>query len=146
VLAVRGTIAHNSHTIPARFMSIFQKLFGGSSKQSSGSGQWDAVLAKTDLLMARDEIASMHRMLNAQGEKEGGAYYFKNDYVAAWEAFRDAPTVNTARALLDVAPLATVFRDVLSRHRLPYDWPHSERARLVDSTILNNATLFCVTR
>ena len=54
-------------------MSIFQKLFGGSSKKSSGSSQWDSVLAKADLALARDEIASMHSMVNAQAEKEGGA-------------------------------------------------------------------------
>jgi hypothetical protein len=87
-------------------MSIFQKLFGGWSKNTPGSktGQWDAVLAKCDLLMARDEIASMHRMMNAQGEKEGGAYYFRNEYAAAWAAFRDKPTIDTARILLNVAP------------------------------------------
>ena len=79
-------------------MSIFQKLFGGKA------GKWDAVLGKCDLIMARDEIADMHRMPNKQGQKEGGAYYFKSDYVAAWQMFRDNPTIDTARALLDVAP------------------------------------------
>ena len=87
-------------------MSIFQRLFGSASTKAAGSklGQWDAVLTKCDLLMARDEIADMHRMLNAQGENEGGSYYFKNEYAAAWEAFRDSPNVDTARVLLAVAP------------------------------------------
>jgi hypothetical protein len=67
------------------------------------------LLAKCDLLMARDEIADMHRMQNAQGENEGGAYYFKVEYVAAWEAFRDSPTIDTARLLLDVAPLYNII-------------------------------------
>jgi hypothetical protein len=87
-------------------MGIFQKLFGDSSKIAPGTkaGQWDAVLEKSDLLMTRDEIAGMHRMWNTQGEKEGGAFHFKKEYVAAWGAFRDRPTVDTARMLLDVAP------------------------------------------
>ena len=40
------------------------------------------MLSKCGLLMTRSEIADMHRMLNAQGEKEGGANYFKNEYAA----------------------------------------------------------------
>ena len=96
-------------------MSIFQKLFGGSSKKSSGSSQWHSVLAKADLALARDEIASMHSMVNAQAEKEGGAYYFKNEYVAAWEAFRDSPTIDTARVLLNVAPSLSQYFEMCSR-------------------------------
>ena len=64
----------------------------------------DAVLKKSDLVMARDEIADMHRKLNTQGAKEGGEYIFKVDYVAAWQAFRDGPSIDTAQALLDNAP------------------------------------------
>ena len=95
-------------------MSIFQKLFRGPSKKPSGSGRWDSLLARADLLMARDEIASMHRMLNAQAEKEDGAYYFKNEYVAAWETFRDRLTINTARVLLDVAPQLSQYFEMCS--------------------------------
>jgi len=56
----------------------------------------------------------MHRMLNAQGEKEGGAYCFKNEYVAAWEAFRDRPTIDAARMLLDVAPQLLQYFEMCS--------------------------------
>jgi hypothetical protein len=62
------------------------------------------VLNKSDLLMARDEIADMHRMLNEQAAKEGGEYIFKVEYVSAWQTFRDSPSIDTARRLLDVAP------------------------------------------
>ena len=76
-------------------MSIFQKLFGS---------QPDAVLKKSDLVMARDEIADMHKKLNEQAAKEGGEYIFKVEYVSAWQTFRDAPSIDTAHHLLDVAP------------------------------------------
>jgi hypothetical protein len=97
-------------------MGILRKLFGDSSKKGPGSkvGQRDAILGRCDLLMARDEIADMHRILNAQGEMEGGAYYFKIEYVAAWEAFRDKPTVDTARVLLDVAPYLLRYFEMCS--------------------------------
>src|SRR5258708_342135 len=97
-------------------MSLFQRLFGGSSKMAPGSkaGQWDKVLGKCDLLMTRDEITVMHRMLNAEAEKEGGAYHFKNDYVAAWESFRNRPTIDSARLLLDVAPQLLQYFEMCS--------------------------------
>lgn len=55
-------------------MSIFQKLFGR---------QTDAVLKKSDLVMARDEIADMHKKLNEQAAKERGEHIFKVEYVSA---------------------------------------------------------------
>ena len=69
----------------------------------------EAVLRKCDFVMARDEIAEMHRRLNEQGQREGGTYCFKNDYVAAWYAFRDNPNIQTARAFLEVAPPILVY-------------------------------------
>jgi hypothetical protein len=47
----------------------------------------DAVLSKCDLSMARDEIIDFHKIINQQGEAEAGAYYFRKEYVKAWEAF-----------------------------------------------------------
>jgi hypothetical protein len=86
-------------------MSILRKLFGSRTK-------YETTLNKSDLLMARDEIADFHKTLNAQAEAEGGAYYFKNEYVATWEAFRDNPNIENARALLEVAPeLLRYFED-----------------------------------
>jgi len=64
----------------------------------------DAILSKSDLPMVRDEILNLHRMFNEQAAKDGGKMAFKTEYVDAWYAFRDGPTVNTARALLDNAP------------------------------------------
>jgi hypothetical protein len=66
--------------------------------------QWDAVLNNCDLLMARQEIAQMHRNLNAEAQRKGGHYMFPQEYVAAWEAFREEPSIHTARVLLQVAP------------------------------------------
>jgi hypothetical protein len=67
----------------------------------------DAMLKKSDLLMARDWIANMHNAGNAEAEKQGGQYYWAPEYVVAWEAFRDHPSVETARRLLKVAPHLT---------------------------------------
>jgi hypothetical protein len=78
-------------------MSLFQRLFGRKP-------QFDDVLNRCDLKMARDEIVNFHNIVNAQGEAEGGAYLFSKEYVAAWEAFRDSPNTENARTLLDVAP------------------------------------------
>lgn len=55
--------------------------------------------------MARREILEFHRIVQSEGEGQGGAIVFKVEYVRAWEAFRDGPTISTASALLDVAPL-----------------------------------------
>lgn len=97
-------------------MSIFHKLFGDSSKipPASKSGQWDAMLAKCDLLMARDEIMDWHKMMNEQAEKKGETCYFKNEYVAAWEPFRNRPTIDTARMLLNVAPWLLQYFEICS--------------------------------
>lgn len=78
-------------------MPWYHKIFGGKSK-------YDAVLNQCDLAMARDEIIDFHKIVNAQGEAEGGAYVFPQNYVAAWEHFRDSPTVDNARMLLEAAP------------------------------------------
>lgn len=83
-------------------MSIFERLFGPSSHDRVADSE--AVLGACDLSMTRDEIADMHRMTNAQAEREGGAFYYGPEYLAAWETFRDDPTVENARALIRVAP------------------------------------------
>ena len=87
-------------------MSIFQKLFGGTSKS-----KYDAVLNVCDLAMVRDEIIDFHKMVNAQAEAEGGKYLFQADYVAAWENFRDNPNTESARRLLNVAPTLSRYSE-----------------------------------
>ena len=91
-------------TLETNSMNIFQKLFRGGPKNAAE--RWDVVLLKCDLLMARDKIANMHEMANSQAEKEHGEYYFAKEYVAAWEAFRENPTIDTARTLLDAGERA----------------------------------------
>ncbi len=54
--------------------------------------------------MARDEIATLHRRLNEEAKQKGGEYMFTKEYVVAWDAFCDNPRIETARALLSVAP------------------------------------------
>lgn len=112
-------------------MSIFQKLFGDSSKKTHGTkaGQWDAVLDKCDLLMARDEIADWHKMLNSQAEKKGEACYFKKEYAAAWASFRDRPTIDTARMLLDVAPPLLKYFEMCSPGSSFYSTNHFLKER-----------------
>jgi len=51
-----------------------------------------------------DEIAYMHRQANQQATSDGGAYYYKQEYVDAWEAFRDNPNIENARILIRVMP------------------------------------------
>jgi hypothetical protein len=72
------------------------------------------VLAKSDLLMARDEILDMHRMANKEAAREGGEYVYKVEYVAAWQAFRNNPTVDTARAFLEIAPSMIEYFEMCS--------------------------------
>jgi hypothetical protein len=62
------------------------------------------MLANSDLMRVRDDMAYFHRMANAKAEREGGSAYFKTEYVMAWTAFRDDPNTQTASALLNVAP------------------------------------------
>jgi hypothetical protein len=64
----------------------------------------EEVLAKCDLAMVRDEIIDVHRMMNAEAAKNGEEAIFRNEYAAAWCAFRDRPTIATAQALLTFAP------------------------------------------
>ena len=63
-----------------------------------------AILSKSDLLFARDEIVDMHKMMSIQAEKAGGEYIFKTEYVTALRAFQQDPKNETAQALLDEAP------------------------------------------
>lgn len=95
-------------------MGILGKLFGSASKNASGPAQWDAVISKCDLAMARDEIADMHRMLNAEAQKKGGKYCFKTEYATAWNTFRDNPTAASARILLSVAPQLLQYFEMCS--------------------------------
>jgi len=79
-------------------MSIFKKLFGSKSKHY-------VVPANCDLVMVRDEIADMHKLMNSEAEKEGGSYVFEEKYVSAWEAFCANPTLDNAETLLEIAPM-----------------------------------------
>ncbi len=67
------------------------------------------MLNKCDLLMVRAEIAKLHRTLNSQAQSQGGAFFFSNEYVVAWKRFRDMPNIETAQALLNVAPQLLSF-------------------------------------
>lgn len=111
--AATWSLRRSAWQLEGNHMNIVQKLFCHLFKQAqkeqprtagTRAGQWDAMLSNCDLLKARDWIADMHGMENAEAEKRGGSYYYKNEYIAAWEAFRDNPTVVTARTLLEVAP------------------------------------------
>jgi|SRR5579859_6207002 len=104
----------------------FTKAKHHSSK--GATAKWESVLTKSDLAMARDQIADTHTWANAKATKEGGEYFFAKEYVAAWEIFRDDPSVQTASELLDVAPpLIRVFEkcspgnDFYETHRLLKD-------------------------
>jgi len=97
-------------------MSIFNKWFSGQPQTPSGSNadRVTDVLAKADLMMARDEIADMHRMWNAEAAQQGGEYIFPVEYANAWKAFRDNPTITTARALLESAPPLIMYFEMCS--------------------------------
>ena len=74
-----------------------------------------ATLSKCDLVMARDEIARMPTTLNTQAEREGGTYVFKQEYVDALAAFLGNPTIETASALLAIAPALCKYFEECSR-------------------------------
>jgi hypothetical protein len=42
-------------------------------------------------------------------EQQGGEQYFKDEYVAAWYAFRDNPNAGAARAFLKAAPPVIMY-------------------------------------
>jgi hypothetical protein len=76
---------------------------GSTPTQPTKDEHREAVLAKSDLAMVRDEIISLHQMFKAVAAKTGEEAIFKTEYVDAWYAFRDGPTIATAQALLAVA-------------------------------------------
>ena len=87
------------------------------------------MLNKCDLFMARNEIADMHKMLNAQAAKEGGEYIFKIEYVTAWQAFRDSPSISTARKLLGIAPHLLEYFEMCSPGNSFYSTAHYLKER-----------------
>jgi hypothetical protein len=93
-------------------MNPFKKLFTRSVKHEPG--KWSSMLADSDLLRARDEIAEFHRIANAEAKTQGGSICFKNEYVVAWTAFRDNPNIETASVLLNIAPQLLPYFDGLS--------------------------------
>jgi hypothetical protein len=74
----------------------------------------DAVLAKCDLYMTRDELADGLRMMIAQVEREGQTLWMSNELRAAHEAFLTCPSIETARALLRVAPFLLKWFEMCS--------------------------------
>jgi hypothetical protein len=92
----------------AMFLHAFF-VWKASGPPKAKAGRWDAVLNNCDLVMARDEIVVMHRRLNEEAKQKHGGYFWKNEYVAAWYAFRDDPNIETARAFLDTAPTALPY-------------------------------------
>ena len=73
-------------------------------RDGTGNEALDEILCRCDLLMVRNEILRLHELLNAQAREAGGVHVFKSEYVAAWYAFRDAPTIQTSAAFIATAP------------------------------------------
>jgi hypothetical protein len=88
-----------------------------------------AVLNKCDLSMARDEIANMHKLLNAKADREGIGYYFSPEYVAAWEAFRDHPSMDNAAKFLEVVPGALQYFETCCPGTMIYEANKSLKER-----------------
>src|SRR5437870_4978724 len=88
-------------------------MAGSSGTAGPGAGNWDELLRCCDLLMVRNEIGALHRRLIPEASDWRGAYYFRPEYVAAWNAFRAAPNADAARLLLRIAPrLSQIFETV----------------------------------
>jgi hypothetical protein len=62
------------------------------------------LVRRADLLKVRRDILQMHDLASVQARQGGQDTVFKQEYVTAWERFRDDPTPETAIALLRVAP------------------------------------------
>jgi len=85
-------------------------------------------IAKSNLAMVRDEIINLHQMMNAEAAKNGETAAFRTEYVSAWYAFRDEPTIATAQALLALAPQLSEYFEMCSPGHEFY-----ERAQLLKS-------------
>ena len=91
----------------------------------------EAVLRVADLDQAREQITFMHQMLNDEAKKEGSVAIFPQAYAQSWQAFRDKPTIETARAFLIVAPqLLQAFEEACPGHQL-----HDTRKFLKDQGV-----------
>lgn len=112
-------------------MSLFHEFFGDPLKRAqqakkkeqipgAKAGRWDAVLNNCDLVMARDEIAAVHRQLNEEAKRKHSEYFWKNEYAIPWCAFRDDPNIETARAFLDAAPMALPYFESCSPGGIMY--------------------------
>jgi hypothetical protein len=99
---------------------------GSTPVQPTKDEPREAVLTKADLAMVRDEITDAHEMMCVEAAKSGEKAIFRNEYVAAWYAFRDGPTTATAQALLAVAPQLSEYFAMCSPGHEFY-----ERARLL---------------
>jgi hypothetical protein len=96
----------------------------------------EAVIAKCDLIMARNEIVDMHSKLNQMAAQQGGAYYYPNEYIAAWCAFRDHPSAETARVFFEnCAPGLGYFQKLFTGWKFAFkqfatEWFCSKRPRV----------------
>ena len=75
----------------------------------------DELLSACDLRMARDEIANMHRIAQDEAKRQGANAYFSQEYVGAWQRFRNEPTVANAKEMLRVAPMLITYFEACSR-------------------------------
>ena len=98
--------------------ALFSLIALPSSKPSgpprAKARRWDAVLSKCDLVMARDEIAAVHKQLNEEAKRKYGEYVLKNENLTNLDAFCNNPNIETARAFLDVAPDALPYFEACS--------------------------------
>jgi hypothetical protein len=79
-------------------------------KREPDRKSWEQVLRGCDLLRARDQIADLFVMINAEGKAKGGQYSFRVELVEAWKRFYTDPCRDAAVALLEVDPtFARIF-------------------------------------
>ena len=88
----------------AKRMTTQPHVAGNPKVKGVKAGRWDDAINGCDFLMARDEIATLHRRLNEEAKQKSGEYLFTKEYVLVWDAFCNDPRIETARVLLNVAP------------------------------------------
>jgi hypothetical protein len=80
-----------------------------------------AILRKCDLSMARDEIAHMHKLVSDEAESKGLGYYVSPEYMTAWEAFRDHPSMDNAAKFLELSPTTLRYFEVCCPGTMIYE-------------------------
>jgi hypothetical protein len=64
----------------------------------------ERVLERCNFALARDELATFFRIAAEEGERHGGSYAMKTEFMRGWRVFAEQPNAATGRSWLRAAP------------------------------------------